>query len=173
MNNLTSKTKRGFSLIEMIIYIAILVVILLSVINMMLILSKSYGRIKVERNIMHSTTVTLERMTREIKGAKTINVAGSIFNLSPGKLVLDGIDSFGNATTTTFYVVGNSLHVMEGISDKGPIISTQSRIDNLIFRRIASSSAEAVKIEMSIGGGSGIASSSRKIYMTVTLRNNY
>ena len=89
---------RGFTFIEIIIYVAVLAVFSILVVDIILVLTESFGRFKTANRINSSAEVALERMVREIRLADDIDVSGSILNVSPGRLILKTIDPLTETT---------------------------------------------------------------------------
>src|SRR3989338_3884503 len=101
---LKNKKNRGASLPELLIYVAILALILAILINMILVIGKSYGRLKSSRALEAVGEVALEQVVREIRKASAVNAA-SVLGTSPGKLVLDTTDDAGASSRIEFGVI--------------------------------------------------------------------
>ena len=158
--------KSGFSLIESLIYMAILSAMVVVVVNVLLITAKSYGNLKTSRNINNSIITSLERMTRDIKSADDIMVVDSVFDTHPGKLTLQS-----DTTTTEFYLSGGILRVKEDTVDTGPLTQQESSIDNLVFRLLDNGTSKAIIIEMTMSIVYKSVTKTKKFYTTVVLRN--
>src|SRR4051812_39663825 len=111
MNHSTpTSSKKGFSLIEMLIYIAILTIIFLMIVETIIGFSSSYRTLGAQRIIEHSAMESLERLTRDIRGATSVDVLNSTLGTSPGVLKLT--TTYNNVSTTTrFYVDIDTLKV--------------------------------------------------------------
>jgi type II secretory pathway component PulJ len=166
MIKIQQNKKLGFSLIESLIYIAILSVMAVVVVNALVIASKSYSNLKTSRNINNSVITSLERMTRAIKSADDIVGVESVFDTHPGKLVLQS-----NATTTEFYLSNGILRIKENTVDIGPLIQKESYIDNLVFRLFDNGISKAIRIEMTISIVYKNIIKTKKFYSTAVLRN--
>lgn len=166
---------RGFTLIEILIYVSMLVIVSVFVINTILIMTKSFGSIKTTRIINTSSEVAMERMIGEIRLADSIDVNLSDFDSHPGKLILNTIDPFTEAVTTIeFSISGNTLQVKKGASSAVPLTAYDVRVNNLIFKRLINSTvSEAIKIELELESGKGNNIKSSKFYSTVVLRRSY
>lgn len=165
---------RGFALVELIIYIAILAIISILVIDIILVMTKSLGTISVVRNINNSAEVALERMTREIRLAKDINVSASNFDAHPSRLALNTINPLtGDATTMEFFLDNDLLMLSKGGGAPKPLSSSRTKVTNLVFRQINTPASKSIKIEMEIQGERGNLLKSEKFYNTATLRQSY
>src|SRR3989344_6309729 len=81
--------QRAFSLVEMLIYAAILALALVIIAQSLSATIRSYAKLKVAQNIAHSGASAFDRLTRDIRQSQSINVAGSTLGAHPGKLILN------------------------------------------------------------------------------------
>lgn len=173
MINMKHTPKQGFSLVEMLIYVALMALIAVALVNSIMTITRSYNQLRVRAAIDASAATAFNRMILEIRNAESIDVATSTFDTSPGALGLNSTDSSGNATTTRFYVASGRLRLIVGTADQGPLTASTTAITSLIFRRLSTTTSEAVKIEMQIDGQSGHATKTGTYYSTVVLRGSY
>lgn len=171
--------KKGFSLPEMIAYVTILTLFLITIANLSISISKSLIDIRISKDIAVSAQSAFERIGNEIRNAYNID-AQSVFDTNPGMLVLNSIDQNGQPVNYRFYKSGNSLVVDNGsqsgsqVADaSGPIISDSVSLNNLVFRKITATSSIAVKIEMTLSSGEGNHLKSENFYDTIVLRGKY
>ena len=163
---------RGFSLIELIIYASILALILIVMVHTMFGIGSSYVNLKVMRNAENSAAVAMERMTRDIRDAESINLGASTLNAHPGKLLLNVLVG-ETLQTVEFSLSSTTLRVKENGVDQGPLTATNTAVTNLVFRPLQSLESEAVKIEMSVEGREGNVIKTYKLYSTIILRGSY
>ena len=159
---------KGFSLIEMVVYVSILAIVFVVVINTLLIISRSYSSIKVSLDINNSATVSVERIIGEIRKANSVNLIQSTFDSNPGRLVLNTTDDAGALLIVDFYLENNTLKLKEGGLFSGDLTSDVD-VTNLVFRRITNETSEAVKIEMELSNGN----KNKVFYNTAVLRGSY
>ena len=163
-----SKARRGeagFSLIEMVVYIAIAAGILAVSVNSISSLMKSFNGARVTSKINNSAEAAMERITREIRTAYSINPA-SVFGSSPGRLKLDTYNISGATTTIDFYLDNGILKVIEGTGTGNPLTLNGVSVSNLIFYQITNATtSKAIKVEAIING--------KNFYDTAILRNSY
>ena len=69
ITNPTLNLSKGFTLVEMIIYVAFLGILGVLAINATLVMTNAYVNLRVSRDLNQSGVATLERMTREIRNA--------------------------------------------------------------------------------------------------------
>lgn len=159
------KSEKGFSLIEMLIYTAILVAVLIVVGFGLLMMTKTFGDIRLLNKINNSAEIAMERMIREIRLANDID-ASSIFDVHPGQLKLKTVDSSGNPTTITFYLSEGKLMVQEEGSAGESLTSPRVSVERLVFYQIFNQNiSKAIKIEFTING--------KNFYDTAVTRGSY
>ncbi|MFA4890137.1 MAG: prepilin-type N-terminal cleavage/methylation domain-containing protein [Candidatus Paceibacterota bacterium] len=157
--------KAGFSLIEMVVYIAIAAGILAASVNSISSLMKSFNSARVTSKINNSAEAGMERMTREIRTAYGVN-SSSVLDSSPGRLKLDTYNASGATTTLEFYLNNGVLMVVEGGGAENPLTLNGVSVSNLVFYQIANATtSKAVKVEVIING--------KNFYDTAILRNSY
>lgn len=168
------KYKRGFTLIEVLIYLFLLVILLAAIVNSTLLLAKNYRNVKAVRTIENSAISSMDRMVREIRNANGINGAQTNYGVNAGSLMLDTTNSSGANITLRFYLAGGKVMLDRNGSVVGPLTSSDANVSSLIFRHIATSTSEAVKIEMTIESGTSTpAYIQRKFYDTAVVRGTY
>lgn len=164
--------KSGFTLVEMIIYIAFFAVLSVLAIEAIMIVMKSFYTLRLTQNINQSATTALERMSREVRNAYDIDTAGSTFTTNPGHLTLRTKDSGGANTTVEFYVSNGQVGIKEGGVDKGSLMTKSTTVTNLVFRQITTTNSKAIKIEMSLHDAHGLLTRDAVFYDTILLRGS-
>jgi hypothetical protein len=143
--------KKGYSVLETILYIAIFAVITLLTVNTVLTFTRAVGEIRDMRHTIRESAIAMERMLREIRAAESINTTASVLGVSPGTLVLNTASG-----TMTFSLVGQQIT---------PLTSNATKVTNLIFTRLVTGNAEAVRIQMTMDN--------KNFYGTAILRQIY
>ena len=161
--------KNGYSLVETVAYIAMFTILLSSVTYGTMILVKSYKDTKIVRKIETSALASMDRMVREIRNATSVNVAGSSFGNSSGILTINN----GTSSTTRFYLSNERIYVDENGVVLGPITLSSVSVTSLVFRHIATTTSEAIKIEMTMEGNTSGTSTVSNFYNTAVLRGSY
>ena len=136
------ETKRGFSLIEMLVYISILVFMLVIILEIIISITQKDRIIESKRNIENSAALTLERVTREVRESTAISVPSST------RLVLTESDG-----TIEFYLSDARIFLKENGIDIGALTSSSTRVTSLNFIRFASSTSEGVRVLMTLESG--------------------
>ena len=160
-------------MIEIVVYSTLFAIIIGAVVYTLIALGGAYRALQSTQAISTSAQVALERMTREIRAASSVDIGASTLASSPGVLRLNTYDDLGVATTIEFSVQSDVLHVSEGGVDQGPLTQETAHVSNLIFRRITTAKSEAVKVDMTLECGEGASFASKKFYSTIVLRGSY
>lgn len=172
MQNIITQ-KRGFTLIEMIVYVVILGIIAVLAVNSTLEMTKAYVNLRVSRDMNASAAAVLERMTREIRGANGIDLVQSTLGANPGRLTLNTKDAVGADTTVEFYVENGLIKVKEGGVAKGALMTSSTQASNFIVRSLSNANSEAIKIDLTVAAARGSVSKTRSFYNTIVLRGSY
>lgn len=167
------QAKRGYTLVEAIIYLAILAGLAVIFIHLLFSLVQAYGDFRLTRDLVSSASLGLERLTREIRLAGALDPS-TVLGVHPGRLVLQTTDQNGLPTTVDFFLSGaGALMIKQG---SGPAASTTAalvRVDNLVFRQINNLKSQAVKVEMTLSASRGQLTRAEKFYTTAVLRGSY
>jgi hypothetical protein len=161
---------RGYSIIEIIVYLAIFTAISILVINSFLVILSSFNKTNMNRKLLESGSVTMERISRDIRHAASIDIVNSTMGTDPGILQLNmasgGYMKFKKETNGELYLYNNS-------STGNNLLGQHVSLTNLVFRRIATTESEAVKIEMTLQYSDGNNIKSENFYNTIVLRGGY
>ena len=170
---LRNMKRRGMSLVEILIYTAILAVLFVLVVNTVLTMAKSYTTLRLAKQINLAAATSLERIAREIQNAISVDQVQSVFGTSPGSLSLNTLDPVGNPKTIQFFIEDGALRVREDGVDTGPMIGTKVTVTNLTFSYVESGPSEAVKIVMSLQTSLDDKIKTATFYDTIILRGSY
>lgn len=153
---------KGYTLLEIVIYVGILAVIAVMALGSILSVYKAFGKTKVERKLALNGDVAMERMLRDIRSATSTDIAASVFKTHPGILKIGG---------TQFSLSGQVLQV--AVSGQAADLTSDVDVSNLVFYRTVSANSEIIKIEMTLRAGTGIFQKSKNFYGSAVLRGIY
>jgi Tfp pilus assembly protein PilW len=169
---INTKYKSGFSIIELMVYISVFTFISILVINMFISVSSAFVEIKSNHELARSGSALLEKMTREIKWANTID-ASSTLGTAPSTLILNGTNSSGIARSVTFSVINGKVNFTEDAVDSGSLLTSSVTVDSFLVREITTTTSSAVKIEATLTFTRANSSRTETFYSTVALRGGY
>ena len=163
------KNFKGFSLLEMLIYLAILLILLVVIINVVTSVVASEKVVSSVRHIQNAATLSLERIGREVRQAENID-SSSVIGSHPGRLVLVGHDEDGLARTVEFYWSGGQVYLRENGLEIGPLTQSNANVTTLVFRRFSGTNSSGIRTEMTIESGTSTNYRVEKFYSTTIFR---
>src|SRR3989344_843824 len=169
LKNGYSKLVCGYTLIEMIIYVSVLAIITIVIANTMISFSKSYHDLSALHIVDRSGVDAMERITRDIRAAISIDSANSTFGSSPGVLTLV-TTSNSVSTTTKFYIQNNLLKVDINSLYHGQLTISNASVSSLVFNKIDSGTSKAVKVDMTVSATVGNVTKTKTYHSTIILK---
>ena len=167
---LRSYTK-GFTLVEMLVYISIMTIIFTVIVTTILSFTTSYHRLAALRLLDHSATDALERMTRDIRNSTSIDAINSTFGSSNGVLSLIATQN-AVSTTTKFYLASSVLKVNVNSVLIGPLTTTNVVVTSLAFTSLLSTNTSAVKVDMTLAATDGPLTVTKLYHTTIILKGS-
>ncbi len=141
--------KRGFTLIETLIYVAIIGMVVASFVVFVMSISDLRNKAYVISEVQANCRTTLDIISQKIRAATGINTVLSTFESDPGVLSLSMADSAKNPTVINLDQDDGILQITEGIAGPIAITSDEIRITNLVFTNLTSMSKRGnIKIEI-------------------------
>lgn len=169
----TSPSTTGFTLVELLIYIGILTLALVSIVVLLTNATKIVNRVKEVKEVRSSALMALERMDREIKKASNVVVAESVLGATPGSLTLQSVDEVGNPREIMFALSGDGdlLLYYDG-SSRGALTSEEVVVDEIEFHRVDNILSESAVVRMTLSHRNA-PSKTETFYLTAVLRGSY
>jgi prepilin-type N-terminal cleavage/methylation domain-containing protein len=165
--------KNGYTLVEMIITVALSALLLLVITGASLSMSKSHDRARDFLEINSTANGAFSRFSRDIRRATSIDVVNSVLNASDGKIVLKMKKEDGSDDTTVFYLSESRVKELYNGAIIGDITPSTIDISNLTFRLFQMSTTTAVRIEMTVAPDASSTIPSLNFYGTYVLRGSY
>lgn len=171
--------RKGFTLTEVLVYIAVLAIIIAAVSSFLLWQISSSAKSRATRETQYNAERALSIMTQEIREARSVYTPTSVFNINPSQLSLETAKyaPAGEAAGyIDFFICGTQLCLKKESQNPVALTSESVEISNLIFRQIATTSTiPSIQIELKVDY---IATSTRPEYQasfaatsTVSLRS--
>ncbi len=164
---------RGFSLVETIVYLALFVMLSVVVIHALVTTVKLFVEIRTNRDFVDSGYIAMERMTREIRGATSVDTVNSTLGTSPGVLQLNTTDDAGVAKTVKFVTSGGVLQLYENGTLSGALIGQNSTVTSLTFTQITTTKSKAVKVHLTIEDTRNSRNPTESFQDTIIMRRSY
>jgi type II secretory pathway component PulJ len=165
--------KRGFSLIEVTLYVSLFSVLSILTMNALFQTIKAFNDLRISRDINDSSVTIMERLTRDIKSATAVDLTNSTFGATPGRLTLSTVNASGTPVTVEYYVASSLLRIKENGVEKGSLMSAKTQVDGLVFYYISTGSTIGVKTELHLKSSRGTVSDVDHFYNTSLLRGSY
>lgn len=161
---------RGYSILEVLIYTAILGIISVLSVGSILSVYKGSNATIIENIISRNGELVLDRIVRDIRSASSTDTGVSVFGIHPGVLQLGAVPIKYSLSSTT-------LTRQEGGGPLENLISANARITNLVFFRDYFSSteisSEVLKFEFTVESGEGQFLKSKNFFGSAVLRGTY
>lgn len=159
---------RGFTLIETLVYMSVLVLVVGALVTTFLSFDTVLLRNKTERVLTKEAQSGLEFMVQAIRQSDAVNTGLSTFNSSPGTLAITN-----GATTTRFYVSSGVLMMDQNGVALGPLTSDAVVLESLTFNHQTGSTSELVRVQMTLSAHNNAASTTRAFYGSAVPRGSY
>jgi len=169
-----AKRNRGYTLLEVVVYVGVLSVAVLAIFSILFSITRAFVEARIYNEVEISGTAAMERITREIRTAISVDDGNSVFDSHPGLLQLNTTDEAGTEKTIQFYFddANDAINLDDDGTDKGPLTGSGVEITNLVFRKWVNTKSTLVKIEMTVRSKKK-PTFSAKFYDSVVLRGGY
>lgn len=140
----TRNQERGFSLIETIIYTALLTLVVSTAIYFMTSVFDAYKKVFAQREVMSGIQFALDLISEETKFAKNIYTPTSVFDNDNGQLSIETTQNPPSGETSTyvdFYLDNGRIYVKREGQTEIPLTSNQVRITKLRFTNLTPANA--------------------------------
>lgn len=170
-----TKKQRGFSLMEVVIYTALFVLISGATVDAIIMTTRAFSNLRISRDINDSAIKVMERLTRDVKNATSIDLAQSTFSATPGRLTLNTLSATGTPVIIEYYVATTTgqLRLKENGVDKGSLMSAKTQVDALVFYLISTAQTSGIKTELHLRSSRGAVQDQDHFYNTSMLRGTY
>ncbi len=160
------KTK-GYSLIELLVYIAILSLVFIVVIESLINSMKTYVVAQSYRRLQNDGELVLERITREVRSANL--VPSGTFGVNPSSFSLE--QDFGGTTKTISFAVVNGVLQMTDAGITTALTSNKTIVDSFIVHKVTGALDEVLRIQLVLETTTGLQVTA-PFYTTLSLRDS-
>lgn len=172
MIRLKKRRQAGYSLVEVIVYVAILGMLSALIISLLLVMLRSFVDFRLVRKLNQSTMVTLDRFSRVVHDALSVDAVESTLGTNPGRLVLNTTLPDGSPATVEFSLQGTTLVIVSaGVAASST--ASQVAVTNLIFRQLNTPHSQAVRMEATLEASRAGLRRSGTFTTTAILRGSY
>lgn len=174
---LINRKRPGVSLLEVIVYMAILLVVVTVITSFVIDIIQIKNRSRAERITYQEARYILERINSKIRRAPGIDTGNSIFDQDDGKLVLKSPEAATNLTQIWLDTETGRIYEKMGDSPEEAISSDVMNVTQLEFKQVVSSvvqsSIETIVTVEYIDVGRADLRASTSLFSNASVRNNY
>ena len=170
--NYKKQNNKGFTLVEMLIYVALMAIITLAVSQSLVVVLKSNRTSFAEMNIRNSGYGAMEGMLREINASGSVDlpiITGSVLQLNQNSASTTARFATSSAGALNFYKGSSSSTVIL----IGPLTSKGVIVKSLIFTQIKTAKSLAIRIQMQLEATVSNQTKTEWFNSTAILRGSY
>jgi len=145
-----ARNQQGFTLIETLVYVAIISIIATVVISALLWIVRSDANAKARRATADSTRNAMRIMTREIREAKGLYTPTMT---TPTQLSLETKTNLPSEETSTyvdFFLCGSKLCVKRELQNPVALTSEDVEVVSVVFTEVTTSSTPSIQITLQV-----------------------
>ena len=161
-----NRAQNGFTLVELLVYVAVTALISLVLVNVVSVVNKMYARMTISSEVETSAVTILEKLSRDCKGAQ-----GYMSYSTSSIELVKSIDDSGNFKIVRYFVRDGVMYVDDG-SVKS-ITTPHVYISKSSFYASSTGKSEFEKINFSIDAFTQGATTTENFSSTCVLRGTY
>ncbi|EKD48338.1 MAG: hypothetical protein ACD_65C00011G0002 [uncultured bacterium] len=165
-------TKKGTTLIEILMYFAIFSIFMLAAMSFALQIINLTTISKITEEMQENSGFISEKLSQSIKGAGSVNIEESVLDNDNGILYLEMRTT--ENSPTIFYLSENKIYIQEGPADPIQLNTNNIKVDILNFHRTtAEKTPDQIVIEIEISPISedlAMLKRNLEIHLTLSLR---
>ena len=177
MLNFLKKEEKGITLVEVLVYITLLALASVIIISFVISLITTQNKINLEKDTWENAQFAIERISRGIQKASTIDEGESSFDVNPGELTLNTYINSGDINTTPvkFFILNDRLYVKEGSAAAEPLTGENVSVTNFYLKKYSPASVSpVVQVDITVEKSQGVSGdlhASSSASTSVSLRN--
>lgn len=160
---------KGFTLVEALIYVALLVVISVGAVTFLFSLEDLFQQHRTEQALFVAGTHTMERILAELRTGETVDLLSSeIASTTEGVLVIDD-----GSKITTFDWEGDEIEVfVDGVSE-GSLTGSAVTVEQFTVYHYPMTLGEMVRVKLTLSSTIGDYSATSTFYGGADIRGSY
>lgn len=166
------KSKKGFSVAEIVVYVSLFAIVSLFVVNSLISSSVSFAKTRSNRSLMKNGTLIMERISRELNNANNLSVSGNVFNLHPGEISFSVLDENDVFVEKSFYINEDGRLVLSSGDDTLLVSNENIEIVNFVFRQI-NAPLDTIRVELLIRDKRDRSLKVVSFYNTLIIKGSY
>ncbi|OHA64116.1 MAG: hypothetical protein A2842_02385 [Candidatus Wildermuthbacteria bacterium RIFCSPHIGHO2_01_FULL_48_25] len=145
--------KKGFTVVEILVYVAVLAVVTGAVFSFLLWTSQSQVVVSSQRRLSIVASQALELLSKEAREARSVYDSTSLYASSPGQLSLETTKDLPEGETETFvdfFLCGSELCMKKEGASPLALTPSEVSIDSLVFTKVVSGNVPSLKVDISL-----------------------
>jgi len=171
------KSHHGFSLLEAVVYVALLGVVIVFIANSLIFLVQTYARARAEREVLANARSIVDHLATKSSSSQETYSFTSKFDTDAGQLSLVSVVAPTTGHTTAyadFWVDNGVVYMREEGGAETALSAATVRVTILRFERIIQAlGREAVRMTIRVDAASPTFPASAILTTTTALRGNY
>lgn len=163
---------KGFTIIELLIYSAGMLIILSVIFYMIVNMYNFYRQLTIEPRVDRVGTIIVDRISKDIRSGRTVDLSQSQFNSSTGNITIESKSGSTDIVKSFNYDSGR-LTYQEDSGSVNFLSPSDMSISRFYFTHLESPISEAIKIELRIDYQLGEETRSKDFNGFVILRHSY
>ena len=168
IEKMQKRSSTGFSLVEMLVYISVLVIVVGASIQILFLLDDRILMQQANQRLVRSSEATFEHILDSVRNADDIDATYSTFVVNPGVLVLTE-----GATTTEYERVNNQVQVSVNGVSQGSLTDENVVVNELRFFSYDNGTTKLVRAKLTLTAIAGEVSVTKTFNTSATLRGSY
>ena len=168
-----SRTSRGYTLAELVVYVGLVALLLSVVIATSFSMAGVYKRSRAYLDINSAAITAFSKFSRDIRRATSIDAVNSVLGTPTGKLVLLMKKADGTNDSATYYLSQSRVKLDENGVTIGDVTQKNMAISNLTFKKFGSATTTAIRVEMTLAPAASSSVPALNFYGTYVLRGSY
>ena len=161
-----SNRQSGFTIVEVIIYLAIFIVVSISAVGLLLSLDDFINQYRIETALYRSGTNAMEQIILSIRQGDNYDPLGTIQHASStGRVTLEN-----SATTTRLSKEGDDLELQINGTDFGSVLESGVIVENFYVYPYTFSRGEFVRVQLDLSVTVGSTTKSASFYGGASVR---
>ncbi len=167
MRHLTRQS--GYSLLELLIYIALFTVISLVLVRSLVTTMRTYAAAQSYRALQNNGELAMERITRELREGTTATTSACA--TTPGTLSISGTDSTGTAHSAAFSVSSGAVRLAINGGSASNLTTGEVTVSSLTFCSFTTAVGTGIKTKLVLATTKGVIANAT-FYSTILLRGH-
>lgn len=134
------KAERGFTIIEMLIYVSIAGMVMMVITSSLMDTIKAYDKSVARQNVFQNINGALRTITNEIRYAKSVYTPTSVFDNGAGQLSVEtelNVPTGENTAFADFYVDNGRIYEKRDGQSATPLTSERVFVEQLRFTKLS------------------------------------